>query len=93
MADEKDLRSLARTILRKIFGLVRYRGECRMYYNAALHELIEGHDNVQFMKAQRIKQLGHMEIMLVEWVPKTMLKWRLSSRRRDDHILDCWTMW
>lgn len=66
MADEKDVRSSARRILRKIFGFARDRGECRIYYNAALHELIEGHDTVQFMKAQRIKQLGHMERMLVE---------------------------
>jgi len=66
MADEKDLRSLARRILRKIFGLVQDRGKCRICYNAALPELIEGHDDVQFMKAQRIKQLGHMERMLVE---------------------------
>lgn len=55
MADEKDLRSLARRILRKIFVLIWDRGECRMCYNAALHKLIEGHDNVRFMKAQRIK--------------------------------------
>jgi hypothetical protein len=66
VADEKDLRSLARRILRKIFGLIQDRGECRICYNAALHELIEGHDNVQFMKVQRIKYLGHMERMLVE---------------------------
>jgi hypothetical protein len=50
--------------------------------------LIEGHDIVKFMKAQTIKQLRHMERMLVEKVPKTMLKWRLFSRRRGDHIQD-----
>jgi hypothetical protein len=55
VADEKDLRSLARRILRKIFALLHDRCECRICYNAALHELIEGNDNVQFMKTQRIK--------------------------------------
>jgi len=55
VAIEKNLRSLARTILRKIFGLIQDRGECRMCFNAALHELIEGHDNIWFMRAQRIK--------------------------------------
>jgi hypothetical protein len=55
VANEKNLRSLARRILRKIFGLVQDRGKCRICYNVVLYELIEGHDNVRVMKPQRIK--------------------------------------
>jgi molybdopterin converting factor small subunit len=46
VTDEEDLRSLARRILRKIFGPVRDTGEWRICYNVALNEPIEGHDEL-----------------------------------------------
>jgi hypothetical protein len=44
--------------------------------------LIEGHAIVRFVKAKRIRWLGHVERMSDERMPKRMLKGRLFSRRR-----------
>jgi hypothetical protein len=82
LADKNALRSFERRILRKIFGPVWDRGEWRICYNAELNDLIKGHDIVRFMKAQRIRWLGHVESMSEERMPKRMLKGRLFSRRR-----------
>ena len=55
------------------FGPVRDRGEWRIHYNEELTELIEGCDIVRFMKAQRIRWLGHVERISEDWMSKRML--------------------
>jgi hypothetical protein len=60
VADENALRSFERRILRKIFGPVWDRGEWRICHHAELSEPINGHDIVWFVKAQRIRWLGHV---------------------------------
>jgi hypothetical protein len=82
VADENALGSFERRRLRKIFGPVWGGGEWRIRYNAKLHELIRGHDNVRFVQAQRIRWLRHMERISEERMPKRTLKGRLFSRRR-----------
>ena len=74
VADENALWSFERRTLRKIFGPVWDRGE--------LSELIKRHDILRFVKAQRIRWVGHVERMSDERMPKRMLKGRLFSRRR-----------
>jgi hypothetical protein len=93
VADENALRSFERRILRKIFGPVWDRGECRIRYNAELNELIKCHDIVRFVKAQRIRWLEHVDRMSEEQKPQRMLKGRLFSRRRKRYVQDGWTMW
>jgi hypothetical protein len=61
VADENALRSFERRILRKVFRPVWDRGEWRIYYNTKSNEVIKGHDIVWFVKAQRIRLLGHLE--------------------------------
>jgi hypothetical protein len=61
VADKNAVRSFERRILRKIFLPVWDRGKWRIRYNAELNELINGHDIVWFVKAQRIRWLGHVE--------------------------------
>ena len=63
-------------MIRKVFGPVRDRGEWRIHYNEELNELIEGRDIVRFMKAQRLRWLGHVERISEEWMSKRMLKRR-----------------
>jgi len=82
VAGENAHRSFERRIFRKVFGPVRDRGEWRIHYNEELNELIEGGDIVRFMKAQRIRWLGHVERILEEWMSERMLKGRLFSKRR-----------
>ena len=90
VADENALRSFERRILRKIFGPVWDRGEWRIRYNAELNKLIKGHDIVRFVKAQRIRWLGHVERMSDEQMPKRMLKGILLSRRRKERPRTRW---
>jgi hypothetical protein len=47
-----------------------------------LSELVKGHDILRFVKAQRIRWVGHVERISDERMPKRMLKGRLFSRRR-----------
>jgi hypothetical protein len=44
--------------------------------------VIEGHDTVRFVKAQRMIWLGYVEKMSKERMPKRMLKGNLFSTRR-----------
>jgi hypothetical protein len=72
--DENALRFFERRILGKIIGPVWHRDEWRNCYNMELNELFEGCDIVRFVKAQRVRWLGHMMRMLEEQIPEKMLK-------------------
>jgi len=61
--DENNLCIFERQILRKIFGLVNIDSVWRIRNNMEIDELIEGADIVRFIKAQRIKWLGHIQRM------------------------------
>jgi hypothetical protein len=95
VADENALRSFEKRILRKIFKPLWDRGEWRIRYKTELNELIKGHDIVRFMKAQRVRWVGHAERMSEEQMPERMLKRKLFSRRRkgENHVRDGWTVW
>jgi hypothetical protein len=61
--DENSLRTFERPILRKIFGPVNIDNIWRIQNNMEIDKLIEGGDIVRFIKAQRIKWLGHIQRM------------------------------
>ena len=61
--DENNLRIFERQILRKIFGPVNIDNIWRIGNNMEIDKLIEGADIVRFIKAQRIKWLGHIKRM------------------------------
>ena len=75
--DENNLRIFERQILWKIFGPVNIDSVWRVRNNMEIHNLIEGADIVRFIKAQRIKWLGHIQRMdrarptgkLLDWKP------------------------
>jgi hypothetical protein len=66
-----------RQILRKIFGPVNIDNMWRIQNNMETDNLIEGADIVRFIKAQKIKWLGHIQRMdearptgkLLDWKP------------------------
>jgi len=74
---ENNLRIFERQILRKIFGPVNIDSVWRIRNNMEIDNLIEGADIVRFIKAQRIKWLGHIQRMdqarpagkLLDWKP------------------------
>jgi hypothetical protein len=61
--DENNLRIFERQILRKIFGPFNTDNVWRIRNNMEIGNLIEGADIVRFIKAQRIKWLGHIQRM------------------------------
>jgi len=75
--DENNLHIFERQILRKIFGPVNIDIIWRIQNNMEIDKLIEGADIVKFIKAQRIKSLGHIQRMdqarptgkLLDWKP------------------------
>jgi hypothetical protein len=59
-----------------------------IYY--LIDRLIEGQDPVRFIKAQRLRWLGHIERMPETQMPKRILKGRLDNRRRRGHPRMWW---
>jgi hypothetical protein len=81
-AEENALRIFERKILRKIYGPVLENGIWRNRYNDELNEIIKGEDIVRFIKAQRIRWLGHVERLEKSAMPKKMLEGKLFYGRR-----------
>jgi hypothetical protein len=75
--DENNLRIFERQILRKIFGPVDIDNIWRIRNNMEIDKLLEGADILIYIKAQRIKWLGHIQRMdqartttkLFDWKP------------------------
>jgi hypothetical protein len=75
--DENNLRIFERQILRKTYGPVNIDNVWRIRNNMEIDNLIEVADIVRFIKAQRIKWLGHIQRMdqarptgkLLDWKP------------------------
>ena len=61
--DENDLRTFERQILSKIFGPVNIDNIWRIRNYMETDEVTESADIVRFIKAQRIKWLGHVKRM------------------------------
>jgi hypothetical protein len=59
--DENNLRIFERQILRKIFGPVNIDKVWRIRNNMEIDNLIGAADLVKFIRAQRIKCLGHIQ--------------------------------
>jgi hypothetical protein len=74
---QDSIRIFERQILRKILGPVNIDNIWRIRNNMEIGKLIEGADIVRFIRAQRIKWLGHMQRMdqarptrkLLDWTP------------------------
>jgi hypothetical protein len=61
--DENNPLIFERQILRKIFGPVNIDNIWRIRNNTEIDKLIEDADRARFIKAQRIKWLGHTQRM------------------------------
>ena len=73
--DENSLRIFERQILRKIFGALNTDIIWRIRNSMEIDKLIEGAERVRFIKAQRIKWLGHVQ--------------RMDQARPARKLLDC----
>jgi hypothetical protein len=76
------LRILYRQILRKIFGpiyIVKYIW--KIINHAELDQVINGADIVRFIKAQKVKWLGHIQRMDTSRIAKRTFEWKAIGRR------------
>ena len=90
--DENLLMIFERKILRKIYGPVQEGDTWRIRYNEELNIFIKGKDILKFIKAQRIRWLGHVKRMEAEAMPRRMMEGRRKGRPHlrwmDDDVAD-----
>jgi len=79
--DENNLRIFERQILRKIFGPVNIGNVWRIRNIMEIDSLIEGAHIGRFIKAQRIKGLGHIQRMDQARPTRKLLDWKLMGTR------------
>ena len=79
--DENNLRIFERQILTKIFSPVNIDNIWRIRNNMEIDNLTEGADIVRFIKAQRIKWLGHIQRMNKARPTKKLLDWKPMETR------------
>jgi hypothetical protein len=79
--DENNLSIFERQILRKIFGPVNIDNTWRIRNNMEIDKLIEGAGIVRFIKAQRIKWLGHLKRMDKTRPARRLLDWKSMGTR------------
>jgi len=64
-----------RKILRKIFGLINEKGIWRIKTNQELDEIIKHKNTINFIRAQRLSWLGHVERMQGARMVKAIYCW------------------
>jgi hypothetical protein len=70
-----------RKILRKIFGPRNENGIWRIKTNQEIEELIKRRNIINFIRAQRLSWLGHIERMQDTRMVKAVYSWKPISRR------------
>ena len=81
-SDENSLGIFERKIMGKIYRAIQEGDIWRIRHNEELNRLMNGEDIVKFIKAQRIRRLGHVKRMEVGTMPRRMLEGRLFMERR-----------
>ena len=74
--DKNNLRIFERQILRMTFGPVSIDNIWRIQNNMEIDKLAEDADTVRFVKAQRIKWLGHIQRMDQARPTRKLLDWK-----------------
>jgi hypothetical protein len=70
-----------RKVLRKIFGSTNENGIWRIKTNQELDKIIKHRNIINFIRAQRLGWLGHIEMMQETRMVKTIYSWKPMSRR------------
>ena len=80
--NELRLRVFERKIVRKIYGPVERNNEWRIRTNEEINNILENEDLVRYIKAQRLRWLGHVERMGDDRLTKKILEEKIFSSRR-----------
>jgi hypothetical protein len=70
-----------RKVLRKIFGPTNEKGIWRIKTNQELDKIIKHKNIINFIRAQRLGWLGHIERMQETVIVKAIYSWKSISRR------------
>ena len=73
--------AFGRKILRKIFGPNNENGIWRVKTNQELYEITKHKNIINFIRAQRLSWLGHIERMQGARMLKAIYSWKPISRR------------
>jgi hypothetical protein len=79
--DKNNLRIFEGQILMKLFGPINIDNIWRIRSNMEIDKLIQGADIVRFIKAQRIKWLGHIQRMDQARPTRKLLDWKSMGTR------------
>ena len=89
-SDAIKLRIFERKIIRRIYGPLEELGSWRRRTNKEVEELLEQEDIVRFIKAQRLRWLGHVERMSEVRTAKRLYKARMTGRRNQGRPRNRW---
>jgi hypothetical protein len=81
------LRIFERKILRKIYGPIQEGDTWRIRNNEEFNRSKNGDDIVKFIKAQRMRWLGHVKRMEVGAMSRKMTEGRLFIGRKNEDLL------
>lgn len=89
-ADATRLRVFERKIVRRIQGPVFDNGYWRIRNNDEIDGYLQQEDVVRFIKAQRLRWLGHVERMASTRMPKRILQATMTGRRQQGRPRNRW---
>jgi hypothetical protein len=82
--DKNSLRRFERKIIRKIYGPIKQGEPWRTINNEEIDEILKEEDIVTFIKARRIKWLGHVERMNASRMSWEILYVKIYTKRIRD---------
>ncbi|XP_072392077.1 uncharacterized protein [Diabrotica undecimpunctata] len=89
--DKEKLKIFERKILRQIMGPIRMdNGEMRRRINHELRDIMNGKDIVRFIKAQRLRYLGHIERRKNDLIIKKITRWKPATERPSRRPKERW---
>ena len=88
--DANKLRVFERKIIRRIYGAIQENGIWRSRNNMEIQEILNNEDIVRYIKAQRLRWIGHVERMKEHRIPRKIYKASMTGRRRKGRPRNRW---
>ena len=88
--DAYRLRVFERNIIRRIYGAVQDNGYWRRRTNNEINQILQEEDIVRFIKAQRIRWIGHIERMSENRTSRKIYKASMTGRRKQGRPRKRW---